>query len=106
MSASAFTGAELLCRKILMNIAVEKGAAVGGTFASYLDYLEDQRYITPGMKSWVDLIRRHGNLATHELEPPERSRAEATLVFTAELLRIIYEMDYYAKNYRNILNSQ
>jgi len=99
MSVAAFTGAELVCRKILMHVAVEKGATEGETFASYLEHLESKGYITPPMKGWVDLIRQHGNIAAHVLEKPDRERAESTLMFTAELLRIVYEMDYLSRQY-------
>lgn len=99
MSVSAYTGAELICRKILMHVAVDKGAKEGESFSSYLDHLESEGYITPPMKGWVDLIRQHGNMATHVLEEPDRGRAESTLMFTAELLRIVYEMDYLSNKY-------
>lgn len=100
MSLSAFTGSELICRKILMYVAVEKGAKEGESFAFYLDHLEKVGYITPPMKEWVDLIRKHGNIAAHILEKPNQNRAESTLMFTAELLRIVYEMEYLAKQYK------
>lgn len=100
MSVSAFTGAELICRKILMYVAVEKGAKDGESFAFYLDHLEKKGYITSPMKMWVDLIREHGNIAAHILEKPNQKRAESTLMFTAELLRIVYEMEYLANQYK------
>jgi hypothetical protein len=99
MSVNAFTACELICRKILMHVAVEKGAKEGETFAAYLSNLESQCYITPPMKGWVDLIRQHGNKATHRVDSPDKARAESTLMFTAELLRLTYEMDYLAKKY-------
>ena len=99
MSFNAFTSCELICRKILMHVAVEKGAKEGDTFSNYVTYLENLGFVTPPMKSWVDLIREHGNKATHLLETPNKSRAESTLMFTAELLRLIYEMEYISKQY-------
>lgn len=99
MSVNAYTGCELICRKILMNVAVEKGAKEGDFFIKYIDHLEDKGYITPPMKGWVDLIKDRGNKATHEIETPDKERAESTLMFTAELLRIIYEMEYMSKKY-------
>lgn len=99
MSVNAYTACELLCRNILMHTAVEKGAKEGESFADYLTYLEGQGYVTPPMKSWVDLIRQHGNKAAHLLEKPDRKRAESTLMFTAELLRLIYEMEHLGKQY-------
>ena len=99
MSVNAFIACELVCRKILMHIAVEKGAKEGDTFAAYLTHLESQGYVTPPMKGWVDLIRQHGNKATHRIDTADKGRAESTLMFTAELLRLTYEMDYLAKKY-------
>lgn len=99
MAVSALTACELICRKILMHIAVEKSAKEGDTFASYVSYLEKQGYVTPPMKPWVDQIRQIGNAATHELNPPSRNRAESTLMFTAELLRLVYEMEAMTRRY-------
>jgi hypothetical protein len=99
MQASSFTGAEPLSRKILMHVAVEKGAKEGDKFAAYLAHLEKEGYVTPPMRSWVGLIRDNGNAATHKLATPDRQRAESTVMFTAELLRLVYEMEYMARKY-------
>jgi hypothetical protein len=99
MGVGAFTAAELICRKLLMHIAVDKGAKAGETFIAYLNFLEKAGYVTPPMKGWVDLIRQHGNLATHELPAPDQQQAESTVMFTAELLRLVYEMEHVARRY-------
>ena len=99
MSVKAYTACELLCRKILMHVAVEKGAKERESFSYYLTFLGNEGYITPPMTNWVDLIRQHGGKATHLIETPDRKRAESTLMFTAELLRLIYEMEHIAKRY-------
>ncbi|HET7386781.1 MAG TPA: DUF4145 domain-containing protein [Nocardioidaceae bacterium] len=99
MGVHAYTAGELMCRKILMHVAVDKGAAEGDTFASYLDYLQTQGYITPPMKPWADVIRQHGNHATHKIPAADQSRALGTLAFTTQLLRMIYEMDHKVARY-------
>lgn len=99
MSVNAFTAAELICRKILMHVAADKEAKAGEAFAAYLIHLENKGYITPPMKKWVDLIRKHGNEATHKLSPPDKTRAESTVMLTAELLRVVYEMEHMASKY-------
>ncbi len=99
-SINAFTACELVCRKILMHVGVDKGAEEGQSFISYLDYLEEQGYITPIIKEWADLIREIGNQSTHELIPPDENRTKATLMFTMELLRIIYEMQHVANKFK------
>lgn len=99
LAVNGFTACELVCRKILMHVAVEKGAAPGDSFNSYLTFLADQGYITTPMKGWVELIRKHGNQSTHKLSSPDKDRAESTLMFTAELLRLIYEMEHLSSKY-------
>lgn len=105
MGVRAFTAAELLCRKLLMYVAVEKGAPEKDDrgralpFVKYLDHLKDDGYITPTMDAWVGLIREHGNDAAHDLDPPSEDRAKSTVLFTAELLRVVYEMPHFAAKY-------
>lgn len=104
LAVHAYTACELLCRKILMHVAVDKAQGKpGDTFANYIGVLEKAGYITPPMKGWVDLIRQHANEATHSLPAPSGDRAEGTLMFTAELLRIVYEMEHLASKYRPAL---
>jgi len=99
LGVASYTACELVCRKILMHVAVDKGAMENQRFAVHLKYLSDQGYVTPPMRPWVDLIRQHGNEATHELPDTSKERAEATLSFTAQLLRSIYEMAHRARQY-------
>lgn len=82
-----------------MHVAVDKGANEGETFASYIDHLQQQGYVTPPMESWVALIKQHGNLANHRLDPPDRKRTEGTLLFTTQLLRSVYEMGFIAAQF-------
>lgn len=99
MSVGAFGAAELVCRRILMHVAVDRGASAGESFAAYVDHLADEGYVTPPMRSWVDLIRQHGNQATHDITPVDRRRAEGTVQFTAQLLRSVYEMAHLAASF-------
>jgi Domain of unknown function (DUF4145) len=95
----AYTSCELMCRKILMHIAVDKGASEGENFITYLDFLKTSGYITPPMVPWVDLIRTHGNASTHRLQAASEERAMNTLSFTSQLLRLVYEMEHRALRY-------
>ena len=90
-SVGAHTGAVLLCRKLLMNVAVHQGAEPGGSFASYIDYLESNGYIPPNGKEWVDEVRKKGNLATHDLPVMTEHDSAKLLNFSEMLLRFIYE---------------
>lgn len=97
-SVNSYLAVEMLCRKILYCVAVDKGSDKKISFSESLDYLGSQGYITPPMKSWVELIRKNGNSSNHDLDNPSQNRAKSTFDFTMQLLRIVYEMDFIAKN--------
>lgn len=90
-SQQCHTGAVLLCRKMLMNIAVAQGAPPGQTFLEYVNYLVAQGFVPPNGRHWVDHIRRRGNEATHEISLMSAQDATELLTFTEMLLRFIYE---------------
>jgi Domain of unknown function (DUF4145) len=91
MTISAFTSASLMCRKVLMHIAVSKGETPGKSFAQYVDFLASKGYVPPDGKAWVDHIRQKGNEATHDLPSISRKDAEELLIFLGMLLRLVYE---------------
>jgi hypothetical protein len=88
---NCFTAAVLLCRKMLMNIAVQEGAKEGLKFIEYVSHLSDKGYVPPNGKHWVDHIRRKGNEATHEIALMHQEDARDLLGFVEMLLRFIYE---------------
>ena len=88
---NCFTAAVLVCRKMLMNIAVQEGAAEGLKFIEYVTYLSDHGYVPPNGKHWVDHIRKKGNEATHEIALMNDDDARELLGFVEMLLRFIYE---------------
>ncbi len=82
-----------------MHMAVEKGDKEGKKFTEYIDYLQQNGYITNSIKNWSDSLRQIGNDSTHHIKKPDSSRCKSTLMFTTELLRIVYEMEHLAKEY-------
>ena len=90
-AAAAYTAAVLSCRKILMNIAVEQGAAEGLSFIAYVDHLANAGFIPPNGRGWVDHIRRRGNEATHEIALMSKSDAEDLVAFVEMLLKFVFE---------------
>jgi len=90
-SAGSYTGAVLLCRKMLMHIAVHRGADEGLPFIRYVEFLCEKGYAPPGSKEWVDHIRAKGNEATHELVTMAEGDAKLLLSFVEMLLRFSYE---------------
>ena len=91
MSVNSYTLVVLSCRKLLMHIAVSKGADTGKSFVYYVEYLSDNHYIPPGAEDWVDHIREKGNEANHEINIMDEDDAELLLSFIEMLLKVIYE---------------
>jgi len=91
-AVGAYSGAVMICRKILMNLAVEQGAKKDESFVFYVDYLSTNGYVPPKGKGWVDAIRKRGNEANHEIKVMDKKDAELVLHFTEALLRFNYEL--------------
>ena len=92
ISVDAVTGAVMLCRKILMNVSVDKGAGEDLRFAEYVQWLVDEGYAPRGSEGWVKYIKDRGNEANHEIAPMTKEDATAVLTLTEMLLRNIFEL--------------
>lgn len=91
IQCTAYTSAVLALRKLLMHVAVDKGADGGMPFVKYVDYLEEFHYIPPDGREWADSLRRLGNEATHEIKVMGEADAKRLLDFAEMLLKIAYE---------------
>jgi hypothetical protein len=90
-AANSYTGSVLICRKLLMNLAVSQGAQEGQKFIEYVDFLASKGYVPPNGRSWVDHIRQKGNEANHEISLMSKDDAEELISFSEMLLKFIYE---------------
>lgn len=91
MAVNAFTSAVVACRKLLMHVAVEKGAKTNLQFIEYVEFLDQKGYIPPDGKAWVDHIRKKGNEANHEIRVMEQRDAADLIDFVHMLLKFVYE---------------
>lgn len=91
--AGAYTGVILICRKVLMNVAIDCGAKPHLKYIKYVDYLLDEGYVPPKSEEWVDCIRKDGNDATHDETSKNQTDAKKILDFVQMLLSIIYEFN-------------
>jgi len=89
--SNSYTSAVLTCRKLLMHIAVEKGAPENQSFLQYVEYLATEGYVPRDAKGWVDHIRTKGNEANHDIVIMSRGDAENLITFSEMLLKFIYE---------------
>ncbi len=90
-SQNAYTASVLSCRKLLMHVAISKGAKVGLKFIEYVEYLSNENYIPRDAKAWVDQIRSTGNEANHEIVIMTEQQAKDLLSFVSMLLKLVYE---------------
>lgn len=95
--AGCYTAAILCCRKLLMHVAVSKGAPQNDSFANYVTYLTSNHYVPPDAKGWVDHIRSKSNEANHEIVLMPKDDAEDLLSFIEMLLKVIFEFPAAAK---------
>lgn len=89
--SSAFSASVMCCRKLLMHIAVSKGAKQGLQFYEDVDFLACNNFIPPDVKGWVDHIRTKGNEMNHEILLASESEAKKLIDFVGVLLKVIYE---------------
>ena len=92
--ARAYTGCEILCRKILMAVAIDKGAEEDKKFAQYVDHLSSEGCITPPLIHMAATIKDSGNRAAHEIDASDRERSRRSMVFTRRILDTVYGIEY------------
>ena len=90
-ATNAHTAAVLACRKILMHVAVSKGADEHKTFKEYVEYLGENYHIPKGSEPWVAYIKDKANEANHEIAVSDEKTAQRLLKFTGMLLKLVYE---------------
>jgi hypothetical protein len=99
LGVGAYTAAVMLCRKLLMHIAVGHGLQAKNekdfapNFTQCVDHLLSEGVVTARMKPWIDRIKDVGNEANHELAPVSKESALDVATFTQKLMELAYEMD-------------
>ncbi|EHF02467.1 hypothetical protein HMPREF1008_00872 [Olsenella sp. oral taxon 809 str. F0356] len=88
---TSYTSAVLTLRKLLMHVAVEQGAEPNKSFATYVGHLDENHWIPPNGREWVDKLRSYGNEATHEIKVMSEEEAVQLLDFAEMLLKFVYE---------------
>ena len=91
MQSNSFTGAVMLMRKIIMNIAVHEGAKENKNFDEYVDYLCNNGIVHKKSKKKADSVRKLGNDANHEIENRTQEEAQNFFEFIELLLMANYE---------------
>ena len=92
ISNGCFTAAVMLCRKIIMNTAVENGAKGNLRFIEYVNYLDEEHLFHRKCKPLLDKIKTKGNEANHEIEQVSQADASLIMQLTYQMLLYIYEI--------------
>lgn len=98
LAVGAHTAAVMLCRKLLLHVAVRHGLPAkdergwAPSYQAAVTHLEEEGLITKLMRPWVDRIKDVGNEANHEIQPVNADVALDVATFTEQLLRLAYEM--------------
>lgn len=98
LGAGANLAAVMLCRKLLLHIAVANGLAPENDkgrspgFAECVEHLQRRGVITAQMRDWVEPIKDVGNTANHSIVTVTATEAEQVATFTLQLLVLAYEL--------------
>ena len=99
LSIDAYTTTTMMCRKILMLISMDLGADKNKGFKYYVDYLEENGYITQLIKNWTSYVRVGGNDANHKIESINDQYAMNIFMFVTALLVRVHTMEYLPAEY-------
>ena len=92
MSNGCYTAVAMLCRKIIMNAAITKGAEKNGSFKSYVDFLSKNHLFHSLCIPMLDNIRIIGNDANHQVGNISYDDAKQIITFTFHVLLYIFEL--------------
>lgn len=93
LAGGAPSAAVMVCRKILMHVAVEKGADENKRFVDYVDYLSTKGWVPPVSGGEVlKFIKDQGNGENHEIKISAPDSAAALLRLVERVLEWVYEV--------------
>ena len=91
LTVGAWTATNMLARKLLMNVAVDKGADPNQKFFYYVDWMDSSEWNTTGLKLGLDRIRSKGNEANHEIKEVSKEDVEEIFELLTVFLQLVYE---------------
>ena len=93
LAGGAPSAAVMVCRKILMHVAVEKGADENKRFVEYVDYLSTKGWVPPVSGGEVlKFIKNQGNDENHRIQTSTSENAEALIKLMERFLGWVYEV--------------
>ena len=95
----AWTATNMLARKLLMNVAVDKGAEENKAFTYYVSWMDKSEWNTTGLKLGLARIKNKGNEANHEIKEVTIEDVKEIFELLTMFLRLVYEFpDKFSNN--------
>ena len=89
----------MLARKLLMNVAVDKGAEENKAFTYYVSWMDKSEWNTTGLKLGLARIKNKGNEANHEIKEVTIEDVKEIFELLTMFLRLVYEFpDKFSNN--------
>lgn len=92
MSTESYTAVAMICRKLLMNIAVDHGAEENQKFKVYVEYIQSENLVSKSATELLTEIKDIGNDANHEIPQVSVEKANQIIELTNEVIRQIYKV--------------
>ncbi len=92
MSTESYTAVAMICRKLLMNIAVDHGAEKNQQFQIYVEYIQKENLVSKSATELLKKIKNIGNDANHEIPQVSKAQANLILQLTNEVINQIYRV--------------
>jgi hypothetical protein len=90
--AGAFTACAMVCRKLLMVTACNKGETDGKRFVEYVQFITDKILQFPDAKAPITKIKDIGNDANHDASLVNKADAERAMKIVTYMLDMIYSL--------------
>ena len=92
MSTESYTAVAMICRKLLMNIAVDHEANKNKTFQVYVEYIQEKNLVSKSATELLTEIKDIGNDANHEIPQVSAEKANQIIKLTNEVICQIYRV--------------
>ena len=92
ISTESYTAVAMLCRKLLMNIAVDHGAEKNKKFQEYVEYIQAKNLVSKSAEELLTEIKDIGNDANHEISQVSKEQANQIIELTNEIINQIYRV--------------
>lgn len=106
VSVGAYNAAAMVCRKIILHVAVEHGLPNPdyGAFKKAVEHIFDNHLMPAPARVWIDVLKDIGNDASHKIELVDSQVAELAIQFCQQMLENVFQNVNLALQYQTANN--